>query len=120
MAYDSDESGQIDVYVQAFPDGGAKYQVTTRGGFNRGWSKDGHRLYFAHASEPTVTYAADVLPGPQFRLGPPRRIARVPDTVFDFSIAGGEDKLLLLAPTGPLPPQTITIVQNWPSLLARK
>ena len=120
MVYDSDESGQTEVYVQSFPEAGAKYQVTTRGGFNRGWSSDGRRLYFAENSDPAVTKAADVLPGPQFRLGPPRRISRVPKTVFDFSAARGEEKLLLLMPTGPIPPQTITIVQNWPSLLVKK
>jgi Tol biopolymer transport system component/tRNA A-37 threonylcarbamoyl transferase component Bud32 len=120
MVYDSSESGQFEVYVQSFPEAGAKYQVTTRGGFNRGWSRDGRRLRFSHANDPTATYSADVLPGPQFRLGPPRKIARVPDTAFDFSLASGEDKLLLLMPTGPLRPQTITIVQNWTSLLVKR
>ena len=120
MVYDSDESGQTEVYVQSFPDAGAKYQVTTRGGFNRGWSSDGRRLYFGEDSDVFVTKAADVLPGPQFRLGSPRTVARVPKTVFDSGIARDESKLLLLMPTGPLPPQTITIVENWPSLLVKK
>lgn len=120
MVYDADETGEIEVYVQAYPGGGAKYQVTTRGGFNRGWSVDGRSLYFAEDSDPATTYAADILPGPEFRLGPRRRIARVADTVFDFSVAHGADKLLVLVPTGPQPPQTITIVQNWASLLAKK
>ncbi len=120
MVYDADESGQIEAYVQAFPEGGSKYQVTTRGGFNRGWSSDGRSLYYAEDSDPTVTYAADIVPGAQFRLGPRRRVARIAETSFDFSIARGGERLLVLVPAGPPAPQTITIVQNWSSLLAKK
>ena len=88
MVYAPNESGQTEVYVQSFPEGGSKYQVTTRGGFNRGWSSDGRQLYFGQANENSDLYVADVLPGPQFRLGPPRRIARAfPETVFDFRSA---------------------------------
>ena len=120
MVYNSDESGQTEAYVQSFPKGGAKYQVTTRGGFNRRWSRDGRRLYFSEVRDPGAILGAEVLPGPQFRLGPARVVGRVPDTVFDVAAARGEDRLLLLIPARPLPPQTVTIVQNWPSLLVKR
>jgi serine/threonine protein kinase/Tol biopolymer transport system component len=116
ITYDSDESGRTEAYVQAFPDGGAKYQVTTRGGFNLGWSHDGRRLYFGDANEQGRVYVADVLPGPQFRLGPARSAFRIPDTVFSADRAD-DSRMLMLVTVGALPPQTIAIVQNWPSLL---
>jgi len=119
MAYNSDESGRMEVYVQAFPDAGAKYQVTTRGGFNRGWSSDGRRLFFAGVGDPGRASAAEVLPGSEFRLRRARVAVHVQDNIFDAARARGEEKLLLLLPARPLPPQTITIVQNWPSMLVK-
>jgi Tol biopolymer transport system component len=119
MAYNSDESGQAEAYVQAFPAGGAKYQVTTRGGFNAGWTSDGRRLFFGEVADPSTIFAAEVISGSQFRLGPARVFGHVPDTVFDAELARGEERALMLIPARPLPPQTITIVQNWPSLLAK-
>ena len=119
MVYDSDESGRTEAYVQAFPDGGAKYQVTTRGGFNLGWSSDGRRLFFGDANERGRFYSAEVLPGPQFRLGPARLTVRVPEAAFAADLARGNSRLLMLIPPGELPPQTIAVVQNWPSLLKK-
>ncbi|HEX5131484.1 MAG TPA: protein kinase [Candidatus Krumholzibacteria bacterium] len=117
MCYDSDESGRFEVYVQAFPDGGAKYQVTTQGGFNGGWSTGGRQILFFQTGEQGVVHAADVLPGPQFRVGPPRVAARFPADVF-WGNAGPSGRLLLLIPVG-TPYLTITVVQNWPSLLEK-
>jgi eukaryotic-like serine/threonine-protein kinase len=120
LSYDSDESGQTEVFVRAFPGGGAKYPVTTSGGFNIGWSSDGRALFFGSQSAPNRIFAADVLPGTQFRLGPPRVVGRVPEKAFNADATRGWDKLLVLMPNEPLPVLTITIVENWPSLLVKK
>jgi hypothetical protein len=39
--------------------------------------------------------------------------------VFDLDIMN-DGRIVLLIPARPLPPQSITIVQNWQSLLVRK
>jgi Tol biopolymer transport system component len=119
-SYESDESGRPEVYVQSFPVAGSKYQVTTRGGFNYRWSRNGRSLYFGSLSDTDAIFAVDVLPGPQFRLGPPHAIGRVPKTTFDAAMTRNEDRLLVLMPSRPLPPGTITVVENWPSLLPKK
>ncbi|HEU4365205.1 MAG TPA: hypothetical protein VFT13_07040 [Candidatus Krumholzibacteria bacterium] len=99
------------------PEGGAKYQVTRRGGFNLGWSSDGRRLFFGDASDPRAAYAAEVMPGSLFRLGPARAALRASDDVFDADLEHGDGRLLMLVAAGKLPPQTIAVVQNWRSLL---
>jgi serine/threonine protein kinase/Tol biopolymer transport system component len=119
-SYESDESGRTEVYVQSFPDAGSKYQVTTRGGFNYGWDMDGRAIYFGIPGDPESIFGADILLGPQFRLGPPRRVGRLPKTTFDADVTRKRDRLLVLMPSRPLPPGTITIVENWTSLLAKK
>jgi Tol biopolymer transport system component len=46
MAYESDESGQYEVYVQPIPASGAKWQVSNAGGRQPTWRSDGKELYF--------------------------------------------------------------------------
>jgi Tol biopolymer transport system component/tRNA A-37 threonylcarbamoyl transferase component Bud32 len=120
LMYDSDESGRNEVYVQSFPQPGHKYQVTTRGGFGHGWSRDGKKLGYSGLDDPTTVYGADVLAGAQFRLGPAKAVAHTPDTGFDFAGSRDMTRMLLLLPARPPSPQTITVVQNWPALLAKK
>jgi serine/threonine-protein kinase len=46
LAYDSDESGSLQVYVRAFPDKGGKWQVSSDEGSFPDWPLDGHKLFF--------------------------------------------------------------------------
>jgi serine/threonine-protein kinase len=46
VAYTSDQSGSMQVYVQAFPALGARYAVTAAGGTTPIWSPDGRRIYY--------------------------------------------------------------------------
>jgi eukaryotic-like serine/threonine-protein kinase len=46
LAYTSNESGQLQVYVQAMSDGGAKLQVSVSGGFDPRWRADGKELFY--------------------------------------------------------------------------
>lgn len=46
IAYQSDESRAYQVYVQAFPDGHGKRQISGETGVNPAWSHDGQELFF--------------------------------------------------------------------------
>ena len=46
MAYQSNESGQDQIYVQAIPASGAKYQISTTGGTEPAWRRDGKELFY--------------------------------------------------------------------------
>jgi len=46
LAYVSDESGQHEVQVRPFPDGGGKTVVSTDGGSSPVWSADGRELFY--------------------------------------------------------------------------
>ena len=47
MAYTSNQSGRQELYVCTFPDGGKKTQVSTSGGSEPLWSRDGRELFFS-------------------------------------------------------------------------
>ncbi len=46
IAYVSDETGRAEVYVGAFPDAGARTSVSTEGGREPQWARDGRTLYY--------------------------------------------------------------------------
>ena len=46
IAYQSGESGKAQIYVQAFPDGHGKRQISGDGGSYPEWSRDGRELFF--------------------------------------------------------------------------
>ena len=47
LAYVSDESNRSEVYVRPFPGPGGKWQISTGGGYQPFWSKNGRELIFA-------------------------------------------------------------------------
>lgn len=46
IAYSSDESGKLEVYIQAFPITSGKWQVSVGGGGAPFWSKDGKEIFY--------------------------------------------------------------------------
>jgi serine/threonine-protein kinase len=62
----SDESGQNEIYVRPFPNLGARIQVSTTGGTEPIWSRDGRTLFYRSAQR---LIAASVTTSPTFSLG---------------------------------------------------
>lgn len=56
LAYDSDESGRLEIYVTAFPGPGGKWQVSNGGGTLASWSADAKRLYY-HSGDKLMSVA---------------------------------------------------------------
>ena len=46
VAYTSDETGRSEVYVQSFPIGGGKWQISTNGGDQAQWRGDGKEIFY--------------------------------------------------------------------------
>jgi Tol biopolymer transport system component len=46
VAYQSNESGQFEIYVRPFPGPGGQWQVSTTGGISPRWRHDGKELYY--------------------------------------------------------------------------
>jgi serine/threonine-protein kinase len=55
LAYVSNESGTLEIYVRPFPGtAGARWQVSTNGGAHPRWSPDGRELFFTDATSHLV------------------------------------------------------------------
>jgi serine/threonine-protein kinase len=81
LAYVSDESGRDDVYVQPFPGPGPKWLVSTDGGIDPVWSRDGRELFYRRDDQMMVV---SVAPGIDFSAGRPRRL-------FEFHFDNGDN-----------------------------
>jgi len=55
MAYLSNESSRLELYVTDFPGAHSKMQISSEGAFWHVWSHDGKRLYFANGKKLMVT-----------------------------------------------------------------
>ncbi|PYS23239.1 MAG: hypothetical protein DMG11_25670 [Acidobacteria bacterium] len=46
IAYQSNESGRFEIYVQPFPGPGGKFQISTSGGTQPRWNKNGKEIFY--------------------------------------------------------------------------
>ena len=75
LAYESDESGVMEIYVQPFPDGGRKTTISSGGGANPRWSRDGRELYYVGSGGAFT--AVEVSTGGEFSMGVSEILFRV-------------------------------------------
>ena len=68
IAYNSDQTGQCEVYVQRFPDLGDRRQISTSGGSEAHWSPDGRELFYR---ESTRLMSVSIDLEPNFSPGSP-------------------------------------------------
>ena len=50
LAYMSDESGSMEVYVRSFPDAESRVQISAGLGFTPMWGRDGRTIYYQHGT----------------------------------------------------------------------
>jgi eukaryotic-like serine/threonine-protein kinase len=71
LAYCTNESGRPQVYVRAFPGPGSVVQVSSDGGTDPVWRRDGHELFYRIGDSMMVIAVAA---GPNFAGGRPRQL----------------------------------------------
>jgi len=55
VAYLSDESGRQEIYVRPFPGPGGKMQISTEGGTEPMWARNGRELFYRNGDKMMVT-----------------------------------------------------------------
>jgi Tol biopolymer transport system component len=112
-AYVSNESGPDEVYVRAFPEPSGRWQVSTGGGSEPLWSRDGRTIYYRRAD---TLYAVSVTTRPTFATGPRRAVLAGPyqvngnHTNYDRNPRTGEFVFLGQTQSATLRP---IVVLNW-------
>ena len=124
MAYSSDESGRWEVYVRAFPSGGARWQISRDGGVEPRWGRDGKELFYVSSDGTLMTVAVQLA---EFQASAPRALFKTRFAAFgadrwrpEYAPAVGGQRFLvntLVEQTAPLP---VTILLNWPAAFSRR
>ncbi len=113
VAYSSDESGRWEIYVEPYPGPGPKVSVSTEGGQQPVWSRNGKELYYRNGNK---MVAATLETGPQFKVTGniklfEGRYLSLP-SVINYDVAP-DGRFLMIQETEESAPLGINIVLNW-------
>jgi hypothetical protein len=121
MAYRSDESGKYEVYVQAFPPSGGKWQISNSGGGEPSWRRDGKELFYTNDRK---IFAVPVkTEGSTFEAGIPAVLFEAPMPQIiprnRYVAAANGQRFLVNTAVDDKSTPTFTVVLNWMAALKR-
>ncbi|MEX0878703.1 MAG: protein kinase [Thermoanaerobaculia bacterium] len=115
IAYESDESGDPEVYVALAQGGGEKRRISPGGGRRPRWRRDGKELYYVAPGGSIM--AVSVAPGAQWSAGAPAVLFRVDSEIQNWDVAPDGARFLLSTPSERFQESPLRVILNWPSLL---
>jgi serine/threonine-protein kinase len=120
LAYVSNESGALEVYVSPFPDvDKGRWKVSAAGGVSPLWSPDGRELFFFGEGDRSVMAVA-VETGQGFSASAPKKLfsrtpyvggGSTPGTPWDIHPDG--KRFLMMKTVPSTSPQKVAIIVNW-------
>ena len=118
LAYESNASGQGEIYVRPFPDVDAgRWQISSNGGTRPLWGPDGRELFYLATDNRLM--AVPVETGENFTPGTPERLldkayrAEAPGRTYDIAPDGQRFLMIQQPESTEAGPTSITIVLNW-------
>ena len=127
IAYTSDESGTWEVYAQPFPPTGGKWQISTSGGAEPRWSRDGTELFFIGGNRKLMAATVSVA-GSGLEVGVATPLFEMPilgplagRTAWQkyYAVASDGQRFLIKTGNEETSSSPVTVVLNWTSALGR-
>ncbi len=119
VAYQSNESGQNQVYAAPFPGPGGKRQISPAGGNRPRWRKDGKEIFYVSPDGQLMAAEVTARNG-TLEVGQVQKlfdgIITSRGTVYDVSADGQK---FLVVDDGATATRPLTLVQNWTALLKK-
>ena len=114
VAYDTDESGQLQIVVQPFPSPTGKWQISSAGGIYPRWRADGKELYFI-APDGKMMAALIHASASSFEAETPRALfqTRLNATTNKHQYTVSPDGRFLINQTEESSATPITLILNW-------
>jgi Tol biopolymer transport system component len=123
LAYVSDESGRPETYVQPYPGPGGKWLISTEGGTEPIWNRNGRELFYRNGNK---MMAVDVAAQPVFSAGTPRTLFErqysltpFPQTGARYDVSPDGQRFLMEKQSEQVLTQ-INVVLNWFEELRRR
>ena len=121
MVYQGNESGRREIYITAFPAGGAKWQVSTNGGTWPKWRRNGKELLFLDPSDKMMAVDLNTT-GSVIHLGIPHGLFQTVGIQRDYGpydVTADGKKFLLNSGNLKEGSDPFTLVLNWPAELKK-
>jgi dipeptidyl aminopeptidase/acylaminoacyl peptidase len=120
VAYASNETGNMEIYVSSFPNGNGKWQVSNAGGQEPRWRQDGKELFYLSAEGKVMAVA--VKPGASFEANSPvalfqthRRQPVSAQDFFSYDVSSDGHRFLILTKVNDSNPAPPSVLLNWAS-----
>ena len=120
MAYSSNETGVWEVYVSPFPSADSKWQVSSGGGEEPRWRRDGKELFYLSAEAKMMAVA--VTTGSTFEAGSPVTLfqthLRQPISQMDlvsYDVSGDGQRFLVNTKVDEPNAAPLSVILNWAS-----
>ena len=117
LAYTSDESGRNEIYVRPYPGPGGKWQLSTDGGAEAMWNRNGRELFYRSGN---AMMAVEIPAQQDFVARNPSKLFEGPYLQSDrgiqqYDVSRDGQHFLMLKPVGEMPvlPTQINVVLNW-------
>ncbi|HEY6614583.1 MAG TPA: protein kinase, partial [Vicinamibacterales bacterium] len=118
VAYQSNEAGHFEIYLQPFPGPGGRIQVSSSGGQQVRWARDGSELFYVAADQRLTSVRVTIGANGKIALGAPVPLFR---TEFDsgflarqqYVVSLDGQRFLFNAATDVVEPASITLILNW-------
>ena len=117
VAYNSNESGRREVYIQGFPERRGKWQVSAEGGVLPQWRADGKEMYWTGTDGRTLMAAPIELQDAGVKAGRPELLFRAPGV--GVLSRDGKRFLVQTPEGGEQPSLPMVVVQNWAAGLSK-
>lgn len=128
VAYASNESGAVEIYVRPFPaSSGGKWLVSNGGGAEPSWRTDGKELFYIAPSGALM--AADVKAGgSSFEVGAPKALFHTqilgglgsgPASAWRYAVSKDGQKFLINSAVEQSASVPVTVVTNWTAAIKR-
>ncbi len=124
LAYVSDESGRNEIYVQPYPGPGGKWQISTDGGREPLWNRNGRELFYRNGNK---MMAVEIATQPSFSARTPKALFEgkylmLPVSTPNYAVSPDGQRFLMLKPVEQeqSAPTQINVVLNWFEELKQK
>jgi serine/threonine-protein kinase len=127
LAYESNFSGQFEIYVRPLPiAGGIPSQISTAGGTRPLWSRTGNELFYLAANNALMRVPVDAS-GAAWSAGTPTKLLEGPYSIglgnisrtYDISPDGSRFLMIKGAGTDPTEQPSVIVVEHWDEDLKR-
>ena len=124
LAYASNESGRREIYVQPYPGPGGKWQISTEGGWEPLWNRNGREMFYRNGNK---MMAVEIATKPSFTAGTPKvlfegKYEMPNNSTPDYDVSPDGQRFLMLKPVEQeqAAPTQINVVLNWFEELKQK